>query len=147
MTCPRCESLRRRVAELQAEVDAWERYWGGVQAEGAAIDRIARWCARLGLQPAPVWLLQGLAERAGRVVTREHLVMRQQARPGRRDERGSTEQATQVHILRARRRFAALGLPVRVETVWGLGYRMSAADARRLLAFVGEAPEAGRAAA
>jgi two-component system response regulator MtrA len=86
------------------------------------VDRAAREVTlhgeRVEVTRAELLLLAALAERPGEAMTRRHLAQR-----ARDPDRDGGERTLDVHVSRLRKK---LGPTALIETVWGIGYRLSA---------------------
>jgi len=101
------ESSRREVGPLVLELETGEATLAGV---------------RLELTPSEHALLAALAARVGSAITRQAL-MQAALDPDRR----ATERALDVHVSRLRKKLGEG--PLKIATVWGIGYRLDVIDA------------------
>jgi DNA-binding response OmpR family regulator len=127
--CDRCGLLAAENAQLKDELAEWRRQGrenASIVVQGEV--RI-RWAKALNLPPL---LVQGailLAEREDRLVRADTIAsaccldFEQLTDPG---------SSAKVCVHKLRRAMTAAGIAGRIETVWGEGYRMSAATAAEL---------------
>lgn len=127
--------------ELREEVRVWRE--ADVSAAKARVDtdRLARWRAALKTTALTTLGIMALADSAGRVVEKSALVAATRGGPGVwQDREELSDKFAGVLVCLARVALRRLQVRVHIETVWGLGYCMSVADAARLLEFIGEQP-------
>lgn len=140
--CAECDRLRGLLAEAEADRDAWR----GLAESDASAEveslRVADWQAVLNAPPRAVVVLIWLADRPGRVLRPETAWALTRAAPCAlrdRDDDDRSRVTVNVAMWSARTALRNAGLTVSIETIKGVGYRMDAASAAALKAFVGEA--------
>ena len=137
--CEGCARLKAELEDIRAERDAWRDLSDSEGPTADALRRWADWRRALGLPGRATAILIWMAERPGRVGRIATLWEASSDIPGIRaihdaDADNNIKQA--IHQARAGLRRCGLGRTVRIETVWGVGYRLDADAATALEAFV-----------
>lgn len=143
MSCSRCDRLAAQIADLQLELEAWRGNARDDEARMRRLVRLSQWKADLGLTLAEAALVELLVKRKGRVVTVEALGLEASHLPGcDPDADSQLSDLVKVRMCVIRRKLSARAIAVEIETIWGVGYRLKAADAALLEArLVSDEPE------
>lgn len=136
--CPNAAALRREITELRDEVAEWERQSREAALGAVSDDVLMATRQRLGVTLTQARILHALMNRPGGVVRRGTL-----RDLGSADE--TEMKVVDVQVCRLRQNMERAGAPAAIETVWGVGFRLAAADVPALRAWLDGA--AGEAAA
>ena len=138
MSCASCDDLRRQLREAREEIEAWEAGERGAAAAECDLERLARWKRRLRAAHGTVLALMELADRPGRAVTYERVILATRRAPHANKADAPGPELAKVLVCYARRALARTALRVAIQTERSVGWSMTAEAARALKQAMGD---------
>lgn len=124
-----CTACALRIQELEDELMAWRSSGQASLREGARLDRLALYKRRFGLTPGNAAVLLAFVDGPDKVMTRDGILTLTQpfAQDGERNDRAAD---TRIKHVRRALANAKVGGDAAIETLYGVGYLMTAAVAQ-----------------
>ena len=134
-----CAALSAELERLRDELAAWKFYVGEESRPVTVTDREADWRTVLRCGWREARFLIDLVDRAGHVVNRDFLAGRLVGTPGADPDADPSVRLLNIYVVKTRQLLRRHGLSIGVvQTVWGVGYKVTAADALLLRRLAGE---------